>query len=166
MSAPSMSADADSDSWLYQKSNVLRILNDFVAHDEPTRSDGITVWAQLGEAMLCRCAFYERLAHWLVHTYKIPKGVKNAGMPLACDSVRNYMGTAINHAATKFKAGGDIQTREFFFCLDTKSSSEAALWLHKLKKKIQRVTFERAKEAGEQQDNSEGTLICLNRRSV
>ena len=162
----SLSADADSDSWLYQKSNVLRILNEFVAHDEPTRSDGIKEWAQLGEAVLCRCAFYERLAHWLVHTYKIPKGVRNAGLPLACDSVRNYIGTAINHAATKFKAQGTIETREFFFCLDSKSSSEAAQWLHKLKKKIQRVTFERAKEAGEQQDKSEGTLALIFTSSI
>ena len=40
-------------------------------------------------------------------------------------------------AAGKFKAAGDIETKEFFFCLDAKSSSDAATWLQKLKKKIQ-----------------------------
>eukprot|EP00966_Prymnesium_polylepis_P032736 761859-Prymnesium_polylepis.1 len=38
-----------------------------------------------------------------------------------------------------------------------KSSSDSATWLRKLKKQVQRITFERAKEAGEQhQDKAEG----------
>lgn len=152
-----LTADADSDSWLQQKGNVARILNEFVAQDELSK-DRPATWAALSEEVLCRPPFYERLSHYLVHVYEIPKGVKNAGMPLACDSVRNYLGTAINKAAGKFKAGGSIDTQQFFFCLDTKSSSDSATWLHKLKKKIQRVTFERAKEAGEQQDKSESAL--------
>lgn len=103
---------------------------------------GGSTWDALDEEVLCAHAIYERLAHFLVHVYKIPKGVKNAGFPLACDSVKNYLGTAINLAASKFKAGGSVATKEFLFCLDTESSSDSATWLHKLKKKVQRVTFE------------------------
>ena len=157
----SLTADGDSESWIHQKDNVARILEQFNKQDTgPDDAWTRMLWDNLPESVLCRQPYYERLAHFLVHTYKIPKGVKNSGLPLACDSVRNYMGTAINRAASKFKAGGDIETKEFFFCLDAKSSSDSATWLHKLKKKIQRVTFERAKEAGEQQDKSEGAPAC------
>ena len=139
---------------MQQKGNVARIFQAFLEQDEETTG----TWDEQDEQTLCTPAIYERLAHFLVHVYKIPKGVKNAGMHLACDSVRNYLGTAINRAANKFKAGGTTATKEFFFCLDTKSSSDSAQWLRKLKKKVQRITFERAKEAGEQQDKSEGAL--------
>ena len=61
-----------------------------------------------------------------------------------------------------------MATKEFLFCLDVKSSSDSATWLRKLKKKVQRITFERAMEAGEQQDKSESecsasTRACLDR---
>ena len=150
-------------SWLTQKSNVARIFELFIAQDNELRCNlrGSNTWDVLDEEVLCAHPIYERLAHFLVHVYKIPKGVKNAGFPLACDSVKNYLDTAINLAASKFKAGGSVATKEFLFCLDTKSSSDSATWLHKLKKKVQRVTFERAKVAGEQQDNSESKLRTL-----
>ncbi len=157
-----LSADGDSDSWLYQKATVERILGQFNTHDKVTEAnpDGVdgAPWNSLPETIVCRRPYYERLAHFMVHVYKIPAGKKHAGQPLACDSVRNYMGTAINRAAAKFKAGGSVETQQFFFCLDTKSSSDSATWLLKLKKKIQRITFERARDAGELQDNSESAL--------
>ena len=152
-----ITAEADSDSWLQQKGNVARIFDQFLAQDE---LDGNTFDA-LAEEILCARPIYERLGHFLVHVYKIPTGVKNAGYPLATDSVLNYMGTAINRAANKFKASGTTATKEFFFCLDIKSSSDSALWLRKLKKKISRVCFERAKTTGDQMDNSESTRHAI-----
>eukprot|EP00966_Prymnesium_polylepis_P202705 4696253-Prymnesium_polylepis.1 len=65
------------------------------------------------------------------------------------------MGTAINRAGNKFRAGGAQATQAFFYCLDSKSSHESAEWLRKLKKKVTRTVFERAKKNGEAQDNSE-----------
>jgi hypothetical protein len=148
-----ITAEADSDSWIQQKSNVARIFDLFLAQDEV----GGNTFDALAEEVLCDRPIYERLGGFLVHVYKIPPGVKNAGFPLATDSVLNYMGTAINRAANNFKASGTTATKEFFFCLDIKSSSDSALWLRKFKKKLSRVCFERAKAAGEQMDNSEST---------
>ena len=82
--------------------------------------------------------------------------MKNAGLPLACQSVLNYLGSALNLAANKFLVGRATPwIQEFFFCLEPKSGSDAAKWLQKLKKKIVKITFERAVKLGEQLDNSE-----------
>ena len=75
----SKTADADSESWVNQKSNVARIFEVFLAQDQDTTGK----WDDQVEQTLCSPALYERLAHFLVHVYKIPKGVKNSGMPLA-----------------------------------------------------------------------------------
>ena len=110
--------------------------------------------------MLCARPVYERIAHFLVHVYVIPAGVKNAGLPLACQSVLNYLGSALNMAAKKFLVGGaQPWIQEFFFCLEPKSGSDSAKWLQKLKKKIVKITFERAVKLGEQLDNSESALL-------
>eukprot|EP00966_Prymnesium_polylepis_P024610 567855-Prymnesium_polylepis.1 len=155
-----ITADADSESWVHQKNNVAKITDHFIAQDDilkallPTAPRG-TLWDELGEAIVCTRGFYERLSTFLVHTYTIPDGKKNAGYPLAELSVRNYLGTAINRAGNKFRAGGSTATKEFFFCLDSNSSHESALWFRKLKKKTTRTIFERAKANGEALDNSE-----------
>ena len=83
------------------------------------------MWDELPETIVCARPFYERLSSYLVHKYVIPSGkMKNAGFPLAELSARNYLGTAINRAGNKFHAGGSVATKDFCFCLDTKSSSE------------------------------------------
>ena len=142
----------ESTSWLQQKSNVARIFSEFVQQDDELSDD----WGLLSANTLCAAPVYERFTGFLVHTYLIPKGVKNAGLPLACQSVLNYIGSLLNRAAIRFKTPGcDVFISEFFFCLDLKSGSESAKWLQKLKKKVIRVTFERDTKAGAQLDNSE-----------
>ncbi len=153
-----ITADANSRSWVMQQSRVQRLLDDFVAQNEPERCDGVRTWKELREPVVCGCKFYEDLAGWLVKVYKIPAGCKNAGMPLACDTVRNYLGTALQSAEARFKESTRVETQTFLMCLDAGSRSEPAQWLRKLKTKVQRITFMRAKEAGEQLDKSEVPL--------
>ena len=126
----------------------------------PTHPRG-SLWDELGEAVVCARSFYERLSTYmyLVHGYVIPAGKKNAGFPLAELSVRNYLGTAINRAGNKFRAGGSVETQKFFYCLDSNSSHESAVWFRKLKKVTTRTIFERAKVIGEAQDNSESAFL-------
>ena len=157
--AQQITAEADSESWVHQKENVARITDAYIAQSElkklvPTKPRG-SLWDELSENVVCARPFYEGLSTFLVHIYVIPEGKKNAGFPLAELSVRNYLGTAINRAGNKFRAGGSTATKEFFFCLDSNSSHESAEWFRKLKKKTTRTIFERAKVNGEAHDNSE-----------
>ena len=159
-----ITADDDSESWIHQKNNVAKITDQFIAQDDtlkallPTHPRG-SLWDELGEAVVCARSFYERLSTYLVHGYVIPAGKKNAGFPLAELSVRNYLGTAINRAGNKFRAGGSVETQKFFYCLDSNSSHESAVWFRKLKKVTTRTIFERAKVNGEAQDNSESAFL-------
>ena len=86
-----LTADGDSESWVLQKDNVARILEQFNEQDKGDNGVAGARWDSLPEKVLCRQPYYERLAHFLVYVYKIQEGKKNAGLPLACDSVRNYI---------------------------------------------------------------------------
>ena len=108
------------------ENNMIRILNLFSAQDEEL--DGVE-WAALTEATLCAEPVYERFAAYLLHTYKIEPGSKNAGKPLDGGSVGNYLGSAINLAADRFRAVGADSSKLFFVFLDTKSTSGDAKWL-------------------------------------
>ena len=149
---PAITGDGESTSWLQQKQNVARILGEFLAQD----TEGLaTDWALLSSSVLCDRPFYERALHFLVHVYLIPKGVKNAGLPLACQSVLNYIGSMLNAAGQRFLVGSAAPwIKEFFFCLEPRSGSASAKWLQKLKQKVVKITFERAVKLGEQLDNS------------
>lgn len=155
-----LSAKGSSTSWTAAKKNVVRIFDIFILQDEELLVDhnlgaeGIT-WEQLGEATLCAPAVYERFAYFLLYTFKIEQGNANQGDPQDGSTVRNRIGTAINLACDKFKATGSSDTKRFFDCLDTNSTSEHAKWLRGLKANIMRETFERDKAAGKQMDNSE-----------
>ena len=90
---PALSGEGESTSWLQQKKNVTRIFTEFAEQDDELQGD----WNQLSKAVVCAQPLYERWAGFLVYTYKIPQGVKNAGEPLACQSVLNYIGSLLNH---------------------------------------------------------------------
>jgi hypothetical protein len=111
-------ATGNSSSWNAAKTNVLRILNLFIAQDDELDGD----WDSLPEDVLCAKQFYERLAYFLLHEYKIPGGAKNAGLPLDGDTPMTYLNVAVNQAANKFRAAGTDATKGFFNCLDQKST--------------------------------------------
>ena len=104
---------------------------------------------------MCRDKYYERLMGFLVHTYIIAPGNIHAGHHLSFGSVKNFIGTAIQRAFTKFRSSGIIDTVSFFTCLNTGSKTRSALWLTELKRKTKRISFERSKKAGEPIDNSD-----------
>ena len=88
--------DGESESWLRQKANVARIFTEFQEQDTHLSVS----WELLSASVRCDRPIYERFAHFLVHVYVIPKGVKNAGLSLGGQSVLNYLGSLINRAAT------------------------------------------------------------------
>ena len=147
-----LTVEGDSESWVQQKSNVARITDEFLRQDTELEPP----WENQLESVLCAKPYYERLGFFLVEVYRIPTGVKYSGEQLRCDSILNYMGTAIQRAAGKFKASGGPETKDFLYCLDIKSSSDSSQWLQKLKKKIRRLVFERLKKSGAKIDISEG----------
>ena len=156
--AAAITPEGDGASWLQQQANVGRIFQLFVAQDSEPAIVGMH-WDQLGAEILCDRPVYERFSGFLVHVYLIPAGVKNAGLPLAAQSVLNYLGSLLNKAAKRFcKAGVPPEIKEFFFCLDPKSGSDSAKWLRKVKEKIVKLCFERAVKLGEVMDNSESEL--------
>uniref|UniRef100_A0A7S0Q1S6 Uncharacterized protein n=1 Tax=Coccolithus braarudii TaxID=221442 RepID=A0A7S0Q1S6_9EUKA len=155
------SPEGISNSWLQQKANVARIFSQFQAQDPELSVN----WEFLSPAVLCARPVHERFAHFLVHVYVIQAGVKNAGMPFTFQSVLNYLGSHLNRAASRFIATGSAEIKELFFCLESKSGSESAKWLRKLKEKIVKIAFERAVKLGEQLDNSESRPLLVFNRS-
>ena len=149
-----LSAKGKSPSWAGQQGNVKNIFNEFAEQDPELDTD----WDNLDEATLCAQPVYERFAHFLLFVYLIPAGAKNAGLPLEGDIPKNYLNIVINLAASKFKATGTDTTKRFFDCLDSKSTSDVAVWLRGLRANMKREIFERANETGAQMDRSEGEL--------
>ena len=141
-----LTPDGESTSWLQQKQNVARIFDEFLRQD----SFGLaTDWGLLSASVLCDKPVYERFSHYLVHVYLIPAGVKNAGLPLACQSVLNYLGSALNRAAMDpgvlFLSGVEVEQRRGEVVAEDEKEDRQGV----------KVTFERAVKQGEQLDNSE-----------
>jgi hypothetical protein len=151
----SISGKGKSVSWMGQHQAVLKIVNAFIAQDDELEHHAH--WDDLPEHVVCACAFYERLAYFLLHVYVIPGGVRNQGEPLSGDTPKNYLGIAINQAADKFKAvGSSDDSKRFFNCQDQNSTAPEAQWLRKLRANLRREVMERADSTGAPIDKSEG----------
>eukprot|EP00873_Tetraselmis_striata_P036644 jgi/Tetstr1/456908/TSEL_043578.t1 len=61
----------------------------------------------------------------------------------------------MNMAANKYKAIGTNGSKLFFTCLDINSTTSEAKWWKGLRANIKRLLFQRARDAGDQLDNSE-----------
>mmetsp|Transcript_11867 Transcript_11867/g.25044 ORF Transcript_11867/g.25044 Transcript_11867/m.25044 type:complete len:409 (-) Transcript_11867:690-1916(-) len=153
----SISSKGVSATWTSAQRNTLRILDMFIMQDMML-SCRATSWGQLTESDLCEAGFYERFVYYLLHSYTIGEGVKNAGEYLDGGSPKNHLQIALNLAADKFKAVGEPSTKLFFTCLDTNSTSQQARWLRGIKQNIKREVFERAQASGAEMDKSETPL--------
>ena len=154
-------AVGNSAEWNTQKSNMVRIVNIFIAQDEEALAAGKD-WSALGEQMLCSQLFYQRLAHYLLNVYVFhgPKA-EPGGSHLEGRVASNYLRTIINMAAERFKANGQAETKLFFNCLDTSSSDEAK-WLKRVQTNMQRDWFEASRKAGKVLDKSTSkSATCL-----
>jgi len=147
----SLSAKGASKRWCSAQENVKSIFNAFAVHDDQLDAD----WDGLPETVLCDRRVYQRFAHYLLHTHRIANG-ENMGERLSGGTPANYLSIAINLAADKFKAVGSDATKRFFNCLDTSSTSDEIKWLRGLKANMKREIMERARDAGDQFDTSEG----------
>ena len=159
---PVLAAGGQSASWSAANKNVLNIVNQFISQDDQglVCADDLhqgNHWELQSEGALCARPFYERLAYFLLYTYKSPVGTKNAGKELdGEDTAKNYLGIALNQAANKFRANGTPDSKQFFTCLDQKSSSLDAIWLRGLRANMKREVFDRASRTGAEMDKSEG----------
>ena len=143
-----LTANGESDSWEEQKTNHLRIFELFRNSDPALLLLMPTAWDALPASLLCSQDVYNKFGHYLVHVYKIGARCDHGGNPLAIKVVLKVLSGMLNRARDKFFANGDALTREFFTCMDTKSSTLNAKWLGGLKKKIERICFERAMNGG------------------
>ena len=145
----------DSCTWELQKNNVSRIMDLHLNSKEEFAITNAQYWSVLPEEVVCREKYYERLMGFLVYTYIIAAGNIHAGHHLSFGSVKNFIGTAIQRAYTKFRLSVDKESVAFFTCLNTGSKTRSGAWLTELKRKTKRVSFERSKKAGEPVDNSD-----------
>ena len=142
-----------SDAWVAAKANHARVIGLFLAQDAAT--DGQT-WDQLSEATLCSKEIYKRFVFYLLNTYRIETG-EHKGSLLKCGTVCNLFNASIQRASEKFNiSSAAAATQRFFMCLEKGAGSAAGKWKLGVKANIERITFERAKAAGEQLDGSAG----------
>ncbi|KAL1495573.1 hypothetical protein AB1Y20_000282 [Prymnesium parvum] len=149
-----LAGGGDSAAWKEKKTNVIRLFDDKFRVSDGEREARYGLWKDLPEDVACSEELYERLAHYLVNEHTIPEGQRNAGAFLSCNVAINYLCILLNMAAAKFKTIGNDRTKLFLTCLDVNASTQAAMWLRGLKKKMTRIIFERAKESGQEMDMS------------
>ena len=105
-----MTADGSSDSWENNKTNQIRLGNEFLKHlsttDSALSAKWGEDWASVREEAACSCEIYEHFATFICFTYK-----KNGDKPLAINSVRAVWGGVIHQASSRFKASTCPETK-------------------------------------------------------
>jgi len=116
----------------------------------------VKTWNDLSEVEATNPERYTYFATFLVMGYKHGPSKKL----LAHGSVKGYLGLLLNLAKALFFATGTDATKLFFTALDKGATTEAHEWYKKLKDRIWRICFERAKEAGTKMDSSADPLYA------
>lgn len=111
------------------------------------------VWLKLNAEELCKFEVFDSVGTFIMDEYISTTG-RNNGFHLALGTILGYLGLLLNQASDRFKAVGSDSIKMFFTCLDSKANTEAAIWLRKLRNKIVRRCFARAREVGEEMDLS------------
>lgn len=109
-SAMSLTAEGASDSWENNKSNQVRLGNEFLKHISTTDSalgkKWGTDWARVPEQHRCSTEIYEHIAYFFVHVYK-----KSTGKPLELGGVITAWGGLISQASQEFKQSTRQETK-------------------------------------------------------
>ena len=157
MAAQPTSADADSSSWLSQKANQINIFNEFLVQvaDAALRSKWGKAFASMPDEVLCTQELFEHFATFLLQTYEIPTGRKNAGKHLH-DPTPVFSGV-INQVYTRC-CNSSIKEVQNFIKVLAKDQSPQAQWYAGMKRKLERTVFQRDMESGESQDNSAAAI--------
>ena len=155
-----LASSGHSTTWIGQKASVVKIFDEMRASSDDMQALYPKPFPALGESIICSRKIYGQFATFLASHYKIHTG-EHKDKFLSCGVARNYLNILLNMGKEIFKstAAGAL----FFMCLDKNSSNEHAVWLKGIKKTIERITFQRAKEAGEKQDKSESEPASPNR---
>ena len=96
---------------------------------------------------------YDKFSEHLLEGYVIEVGAR-AGQHLACDVAKGVLNSCIGQAEAKFGHVADPAMKLFFTCLEEKAKTEPAKWLAKLRKKMERITFQRIMRSGGVWDHS------------
>ena len=149
-----LSSTGASKATIASQDRILKLLDQFCAQDPECVPP--LEWSKQSESLVCSAPFYERFAHYLLHTYVKPQGTKGAGERLDGDTPKVYLNLAINQAANQYKLAGTDDSKRFFLCLDLSSKSPEGIWLRGLRTNLTRNIFDRAKQNGQEMDKSEG----------
>ena len=109
-----LAVGGDSEAWNALKANALRLHEEWRVHDPAVQAAYPEPFATLPEEDKCSQPMYGRFANWLLHTYRIPNGAKNAGQHLGVDTVLKNLAIIINLAADEYKATGTDASKLFF----------------------------------------------------
>jgi hypothetical protein len=135
------------------KARALELYEDYRTSEEHA-PPSLPRWSRMTEDVFCKCRLHESFVDWLANTHVIAEGQRNAGSKYAGGTVLDYYGAFLNQGYDKFNATGSAETKLWFTCLDSKSNSETACWLRKMKRKIYSSWIARMVEIGEEIDKS------------
>ena len=158
--APStaMQGGGESESWVQQTKNQLRVADLFLKHINDTTSALATKWGddwtKVPEEYAASEEIFGHLATFLVETYRIDKNSPiRAGEKLGKRSAVAIWSGLLQQNYKRFAKTQRQETRDFFRCLKADGSEEAA-WYAQIKTKITRLIFQR------QLSNAEVTCSC------
>ena len=158
--APStaMQGGGESESWVQQTKNQLRVADLFLKHINDTTSALATKWGddwtKVPEEYAASEEIFGHLATFLVETYRIDKNSPiRPGEKLGKRSAVAIWSGLLQQNFKRFSKTQRQETRDFFRCLKSDGSDEAG-WYAQIKTKITRLIFQR------QTLNAEVTCSC------
>ena len=151
--AKRIGARGTADATMARKESALATWKSFRGAQEPGSQYDVP-FDELPGSTLSSFAFYETLAFWIVHEYRITKPGKHEGKPLGADSAIQYWATFINVAQDKF--GNKPETSEaakhFFQCLNHSVDSAPHQWLMRVKRNMGYQSFQASTQKGDRTD--------------
>ena len=136
-----LQAKGSSAGYLGQKQNILNIFDEFRLSTPELTQEYPKPFAACEEAKICSRTVYGKFANHLCNEYIIASG-EHKGEPLSFSVAKNYLGIIVNIGNDV--AGKTALGKEFFRCLDAKSTHENTRWLHGLKEEMSKLLFQRA----------------------
>ena len=150
----SITSEGQSGSWLQSKTNVRRIVNQFLLRtDERKKLAGMPpTFDSITPDQACNEKLYEEFAGYLANEYKCGAG-KNKDKHLKVGPVVNYLKCLAKQLSNKHKHVND-KTKYFFTCKDVDGSMDQWVWFDGVRSNMHGIIYERAAKRGQQVDAS------------
>jgi hypothetical protein len=142
-----------SGSSLAYRANVMRVFSQFRGSTPARAARYPADFEALPLATAIHPGTYVEFSEYLRSEYRARSG-RGAGKPLCFSTALGYLCCLLRTSSSLHRHTGGLKAKLFFTCLDSPSSTEAALWLKGLKRCMQRDMFERAKKEGAVMDHS------------